>query len=268
MSVKATNWAYSHSIKPNHKFVLVAMADNADDAGVCWPGYRYVADKTCMSERTVMRIVADLCRFGLIEKETRRGADGRQKSNIYRLKLEQSPGDNLSCGQGDKLGIDRVTNRVSPGDNTVTPNNELTVIKSNHHNNHQQLSDDAVQDLALVDWIFDLIKILNPKHKPPNRNQWAKEIRLMREIDGRSRHDIAVLFKWANADQFWRGNILSPGKLRKNWDRLIIQKNLHVPGQVHAPPDYQCTFAGCKMHGVATHESKFYCREHLALKAR
>ena len=37
-------------------------------------------------------------------------------------------------------------------------------------------------------------------------------------------HQIAELFQWANNDSFWKSNILCPDTLRKQWDKLIIQK--------------------------------------------
>lgn len=86
------------------------------------------------------------------------------------------------------------------------------------------------RDLACAKWMFGLIQNLNPMFKLPNFEAWASEIRLMRERDGRSYKDIAAVFTWANQDQFWCSNILSPKALRKQFDRLLIQMK-HTPGQ-------------------------------------
>jgi hypothetical protein len=53
----------------------------------------------------------------------------------------------------------------------------------------------------------------------------------MREQDGRTHADIIDLFRWSNADSFWRQNILSPSKLRQQWDKLTIQRNNHRNGK-------------------------------------
>jgi hypothetical protein len=37
----------------------------------------------------------------------------------------------------------------------------------------------------------------------------------MRLQDKRTHYEICELFKWANEDDFWQENILSPSKLRK-----------------------------------------------------
>lgn len=79
------------------------------------------------------------------------------------------------------------------------------------------------QDLECAAWVFGRIRILNPTAKQPNWTEWANDIRLMRQLDGRTHRDIAALFKRANRDDFWRKNILSPAKLRAKWDDLIIK---------------------------------------------
>lgn len=86
----------------------------------------------------------------------------------------------------------------------------------------------AERDLAAAKWMFGLIQNLNPMFKKPNFEAWASEIRLMRERDGRSYKQIADVFTWANQDQFWCSNILSPKALRKQFDRLLIQMK-HQP---------------------------------------
>lgn len=59
----------------------------------------------------------------------------------------------------------------------------------------------------------------------------------MRMQDKRSHYEICELFKWANEDDFWQNNILSPSKLRKQWDQLTT-KRLRSPGpsKTHQAP--------------------------------
>ena len=66
--------------------------------------------------------------------------------------------------------------------------------------------------------------MVNPTAKAPNWAQWANDIRLMREQDGRTHHDICSLFKWANLDPFWSANVLCPKTLRKQWDKLTAKR--------------------------------------------
>ncbi|EPV4351732.1 hypothetical protein ACV54S_005161, partial [Escherichia coli] len=61
--------------------------------------------------------------------------------------------------------------------------------------------------------------------RKPGAVQWANDIRLMRERDGRNHRDMCVLFRWACQDNFWSGNVLSPAKLRDKWTQLEINRN-------------------------------------------
>ena len=53
MSVYAIGHAFQVHLPPREKFVLVALADNADHAGSCYPSLETLAGKTSMSVRTV-----------------------------------------------------------------------------------------------------------------------------------------------------------------------------------------------------------------------
>ena len=79
-------------------------------------------------------------------------------------------------------------------------------------------------DMATAAWMLEKIRELNKGHKKPNLEKWANELRVTRERDHRTDQEIRDLFEWANDDDFWRANILSPAKLRKQRDTLTIQK--------------------------------------------
>lgn len=79
------------------------------------------------------------------------------------------------------------------------------------------------QDLRLANLLFELIKENNPTHKQPSIESWAEEVRKMREIDKRTEQQIEFLMRWAQNDNFWRGNILSTKKLREKFDQLVMQ---------------------------------------------
>ena len=68
MSHRASAWAWDVDLKgdPLVKFVLVALADQADDYGYCWPSQKKIAEKVCQGERTVRRHIATLRDLGLL----------------------------------------------------------------------------------------------------------------------------------------------------------------------------------------------------------
>ncbi|MHB8390163.1 MAG: helix-turn-helix domain-containing protein [Acidobacteriaceae bacterium] len=112
------NWAWQLRLKPNVKFVLMALADACDDDGYCWPSVPTLARKTCLDDRSVQRILNQLKADGLLRVEPRYRKDGSPTSNGYRLPLNP-PGDNLSPPL--PAACHQVVTPVSPpGDARVT----------------------------------------------------------------------------------------------------------------------------------------------------
>jgi hypothetical protein len=78
-------------------------------------------------------------------------------------------------------------------------------------------------------WMFDLVRKVNATAREPKFDVWANEVRLMREIDGRTHKEVCDLFLWAKKDSFWCVNIQSPAKLREKWDTLAVRMVRSVP---------------------------------------
>jgi phage replication O-like protein O len=75
-------------------------------------------------------------------------------------------------------------------------------------------------ELRLASLLLEEIKKNQPTFKQPNFQIWAKEIDLMIHRDGRTPERIEEVIRWCQTDGFWRRNVLSPLKLRKQFDRL------------------------------------------------
>ena len=88
------NWAWRQALTPTLKLVLMALADAADDQGICWPSVSTLAKNCTVSTRTVQRSLRVLMSSGLLIAEPRRRRDGSSTSNRYRLLI--AGGDNLS----------------------------------------------------------------------------------------------------------------------------------------------------------------------------
>jgi len=88
------NWAWRQTLTPTLKLVLMALADSADDQGVCWPSVSTLAKKCSVSTRTVRRSLRVLMDSGMLIAEARRRGDGSSTSNRYRLLV--AGGDNMS----------------------------------------------------------------------------------------------------------------------------------------------------------------------------
>ncbi|MED1287327.1 phage replisome organizer N-terminal domain-containing protein [Bacillus mycoides] len=81
----------------------------------------------------------------------------------------------------------------------------------------------STSDLENAQLLFKLMLQNNPAAKEPNFDKWADDFRLMRERDNRTDEAIKYLINWTQKDDFWSTNILSPSKLRKQFDALIVK---------------------------------------------
>jgi hypothetical protein len=85
------------------------------------------------------------------------------------------------------------------------------------------------EDFECARWLFGAILKVNQTAKAPNFETWAKDVRLMNEVDGRSHREICELFQFAKSDSFWSPNIQSPAKLREKWDMLTEKRAQSLP---------------------------------------
>lgn len=88
-------------------------------------------------------------------------------------------------------------------------------------------------DLKLAEGMARAIDRLLGSAAPANRNlvSWANTIRLMREQDERDPREIRDVFIWANNDEFWSSNILSPSKLRTKWGDLFLKRKQELSNE-------------------------------------
>lgn len=69
------------------KAVLVKLADNCNDKGVCWPSLNTIARETELNRSTVIRHIARLKELGVLIVNHRMDDDGASASNRYLLSL-------------------------------------------------------------------------------------------------------------------------------------------------------------------------------------
>lgn len=116
MSIRALNWAWGWPLTPAPKLILLALADVADDHGVCFPSISFIAKKVTLGKRATQRRIQELASADLIRVELRRRKDGSLTSNRYYLQIDR-PSD---CGGGVK------TTPPPPDRSYATPVNRET----------------------------------------------------------------------------------------------------------------------------------------------
>lgn len=80
MSIALMTLAWKSNIASGGKMVLLALCDNANDQGECYPSVSMLAEKCSMSERSVFNHISDLEKLGAVVRENRAG-----RSTIYHL---------------------------------------------------------------------------------------------------------------------------------------------------------------------------------------
>lgn len=141
MSIRAMSWVWDNSpYEGVGLLVHLALADFADDSGLCWPSQKRIADKCKSSERHVRRIIKEMMIDGqilLVEK-----SNGVTTNNKYRLMLDRTSRPVYNVGQDI---CDTPTGHLSPvATGHLSP--------ANHHitiNNHQRKGppEDVIQIL-------------------------------------------------------------------------------------------------------------------------
>lgn len=94
MSYEAMTWAVkiieqNKAWKTPLRFVLLIMANRADEEGILYPSVRWIMERTALGESTIREATRELKQLGLLIKEPRQREQGGQTSNEYRLAMSQ-----------------------------------------------------------------------------------------------------------------------------------------------------------------------------------
>jgi hypothetical protein len=101
-------------IGSTEKLVLLAIADNGNDQGVCWPSMATLARKTALTERGIQKVLVRLEELRLVGRIERPG-----RSNVYQVTIEAPPN-----------AVHPTPEPRSPHPRTVfTQNHQVTVIE-------------------------------------------------------------------------------------------------------------------------------------------
>lgn len=76
---------YSSDLSHRARSVYMYLTDRANKDGKCWPAIKTIAKELNLSCSTVKRALDELCRAGLLTKETRWRENGGRTSNLYRI---------------------------------------------------------------------------------------------------------------------------------------------------------------------------------------
>ncbi|MFD1990065.1 hypothetical protein ACFSGI_08845 [Paenibacillus nicotianae] len=149
----------------------------------------------------------------------------QQKSNKNRLISILSWHDYQESEQQNEQ---QLNNKRTTTEQQVNTNKNVKNIKNDKNvekeeiktSRHKRVYDMTSIPYRSANYLFKKILEINPDAKPPNMQKWADDMRLLIENDKRDKHRVAEVIDWIFNDPFWQTNILSPAKLRKQYDTI------------------------------------------------
>lgn len=222
------------------KAMLVEIASLEDEVKGCFAGNAYFAEFFALSKNRISEIVRSLESKGYVRVELEREGRMVSERRIFLLNdqfYQNYPGHVAPIG-----------NRKT--DEGCSENREeiLTTESKQHINTscrENSFQDEKVSsrkfvfneaDMTAARYIADKVDALAGSAGRHPLEKWANTIRLMRERDDRNHREICDMFKWANQHSFWKDNILSPEKLRQQWQKLTIRRNSERNGTTSGRP--------------------------------
>ena len=97
MSIRIMSMVWDiKKLTPMQKLILLKLADNADDSGVCWPSLETIAGACGCSSRTVMRSIDKFKDQGILSSTRRYNKSNKYYFNTDTVSLLKSNSDTMS----------------------------------------------------------------------------------------------------------------------------------------------------------------------------
>ena len=214
------------SMGPQALAVYAALRMRADsDTMECWPSIQRIADDCGMSVSTVRRARAALRDGGWIDWRERKTAAG-QSSHVYRVYGSGRPPATETAPP-----VPQTPSPLSQGHPPLSQGHPELITKELQPVELDNVaSDDAPEPgiAALAAMFAARLDALNVRHRygkgGSSDRLWHRDLRLMRDRDGRDEQEIAGAIQWAlREDCWWASVVHSPAKLRKHYDRMRLQ---------------------------------------------
>lgn len=192
------------------KSVLLAIANYADEEGVCWPSQDQLADDTELSRHSIMRGLDQLEEMELVTRERRHRKDGSRSSDLIVLDLSRTE---QRCSQ-------QRSTQQQPKSHSATA--EPIIEPSLSRNSANSVKRDSDEDEAVKVW-NDLASDLSlPKVQRMTETRRRKLAQRLRDCGG--------LDGWSAAMAKIRGSPLCRGEVgswRADFD-FVLQESSFV----------------------------------------
>jgi DNA-binding transcriptional regulator YhcF (GntR family) len=207
MSYSAMAWA--RAIKtgsPTVKAVLLAVANYADEEGICWPSQDQLAEDTELSRHSIMRAIEQLEEMDLLTRERRHRKDGSRTSDLIMLDLsrtvqrstEQRSSEQRSTQQQPK-------SHSATAEPIIEPSSIPSSGRASKPKGEEQLAFDAFNDIAAETGI-PKAQVLTPERKSKLRQRLNECGGLTGWLDAMSKIRGSP-FLCGDNDRGWKANL-------------------------------------------------------------
>ena len=158
-----------------------------------------------------------------LDKERKKQFEWRKKSSAggkasALIKRELNNGNGASRVVEPKVNTSSSSSSSSSSSNLKSKQEKKTPVKKKSKYSFTKWD----MDLSLV--LFKECKNIVPSTKDPDFESWANEFRLMREVEKWNKDDIYTILCWMyQEDDFWKGQVRSPQKLRKHYETMYAK---------------------------------------------
>lgn len=240
----------SKDLSVTEKVMLAEIASLQSDDKGCYASNNHFSEHFGLSRNRISEIISGLAEKGLIEVTLIREGKQIKERQIYLSEsIESILLGSRKTEQGGSRKIDGGWSENREEKEHILNNNKKISMSQNSDESRDDAESKFLdrnpeakggcytpsgkhwgteKDRVCAQYIFDRVMMVNSSAREPSWPEWCNVIRLMRVQDGRNHREICDLFKWANTDDFWAENILSPASLRKQWDKLTA-KRLNSP---------------------------------------
>jgi hypothetical protein len=208
------NWVFESEVTATAIKLYLVLRKNGDNKrGTSYWSRRKLAEQLGTSPNTMDRAKKELIEMGALCQINRKNKDGDWTSNLYHVHTASVTNCRyLYSPVGTPIPTD--------GDTPIPTSGEQT-------NNHIELRTNELprtygdENHQACNLLADLIAA-NGSKRPAVTDKWLSDMERLNRIDERSWEQITKAIEWCQADEFWRGNIMSPAKLRKQYDQLRL----------------------------------------------
>lgn len=130
-------------LPPTAKAVLISLADQASDAGECWPSISTIATRTCLNPRSVMRAIQELEASKVIRTIR---VEGRNSTYLITPELHNKPVTQSHPCQP----VTRDTESHTPDTESLDQCHKVTGPVTQSHPNHKEPSE-TIKEPSEVD---------------------------------------------------------------------------------------------------------------------